>query len=83
LKSQHPIAAGGKLVGHLAWIKATGASVSARPQPDDPAITVIRITHPVGVAAEEDVEAILRHWERLAPGTVDRDWLDESAPPGG
>jgi ACT domain-containing protein len=59
------------LLKHLAWIEALpGVTVSIRPQPDEPSVSVLHVVVPLSGEQEDDVEAIIRHWERENPGTV-------------
>lgn len=63
---------------HLAWIEALpGVTVSVQPQPDDPDVSVLHVVTPLDQGQDEDVDQIVRHWERENPGTLLTDWLEE------
>lgn len=67
-----------ELLTHLAWLEALpDAEVSVNQQPEDPEVSVIHVQVPFG-EPDDDAEAIFRHWERENPGTILREWLDES-----
>lgn len=66
------------LLKHLAWIEALpSVTVSVQPQPDDPDVSVLHVVAPLDQGQDEDVDQIVRHWERENPGTLLTDWLEE------
>jgi hypothetical protein len=71
------------LLTHLAWIEALpGMTVSVQAQPDDPGVSVLHVVTPLDQGQDDDVDQIVRHWERKNPRTLLTDWLEEDVESG-